>query len=535
MSSISPAESVDGHRHVQQFDEKGKPHVSARPCPDEQNKQNEQHQHFGRVAERGLPSRLSVPSRLREINSRIENLAGFEARGISRVLPQERQAPSAASHVQLAIMWYSANITLNNLTVAMLGPLAYQLGFLDSAMCAVLGAFVGSLTTAYMSIWGPQSGNRTMVVLRFFMGYWPSKILCLLNIVLMIGYATIDGIIGGQVLSAVSDGKMTIVVGIMLVSVVCWVVAVFGMAAFHKYEKYSWLPQTIVLFVLIGSAGALFDVSTPSRNTGALLAAQRLSFFNICLYVPNSWAGAASDFYVYYPEKTSKRTIFLLTLIGLWTSFSFVYLIAIGLGTGVANSPAWEAANNISSGALVVAGYEPLRGFGRFCSVVVSLGVIANSIPSTYSAALGVQVMGRHAKAVPRYVWSTVIVLVELVLAVAGREYLFVIFQNFCALMGYWAMIMVLIVLMEHLMFRGRRGFDWSRWEDKEYQPVGLAALGAFVMGWIGAILGMAQVWYTGPLASLASGGDVGLWIACGFTIVSFPPMRVLELKFFKR
>lgn len=373
------------------------------------------------------------------------------------------------------------------------------------------------------------------VVLRFFMGYWPSKILCFLNIILMIGYATIDGIIAGQVLSAVSGGKMTIIVGIVVVSVVCWVVAVFGMAMFHKYERYSWLPQTIVLFILIGCAGPYFDASAPSKNSGALLAAQRLSFFNICLYVPNSWAGAASDFYVYYPEKTSKRKIFLLTLTGIWTAFTFVYLIAIGLGTGVAKSPAWAAANDISSGALIVAGYEPLKGFGRFCSVVVSLGVIANSIPSTYSAALGVQVLGRYGKAIPRYVWSTVLILIEFVLAVAGREHLFAIFQNFCALMGYWAMIMFFIVLEEHVFFRGRKGFDWSRWEDRDYMPLGLAALASFVIGWVGAVLGMAQVWYTGPLAGLAEGGDVGLWIACGFTLVTFPPLRVLELKYFGR
>lgn len=524
---MEPASSSNGgHYQTQTLDEKGIPQLSATASRDEQ---------FAGATEHGVTDKLPVPSTWRRVNSRIENLAGFEARGITRVLPEERQPPSTASDVQVAVMWYSANISLNNLAAAMLGPLTYQLGFLDCAICAVLGAFVGSLTTAYMSIWGPQSGNRTMVVLRFFMGYWPSKILCLLNIILMIGYATIDGIIGGQVLSAVSDGKMTIIVGIVIVSVVCWVVAVFGMAIFHKYERYSWLPQTIALFVLIGSAGAYFDASAPSKNTGALLAAQRLSFFNICLYVPNSWAGAASDFYVYYPEKTSKRKIFLLTLIGLWTSFSFVYLIAIGLATGVANSPAWAAANNIDSGALIVAGYEPLKGFGRFCSVVVSLGVIANSIPSTYSAALGVQVLGRYAKVVPRYVWSTVIVLIEFVLAVAGREHLFTIFQNFCALMGYWAMIMVLIVLMEHVMFRGRQGFDWSRWEDKDYHPLGLAALAAFLVGWVGAVLGMAQAWYTGPLSDLASGGDVGLWIACGFTIVSFPPLRALELKVFGR
>ena len=75
------------------------------------------------------------------------------------------------------------------------------------------------------------------VVARYFMGYWPSKIPCFLNIVLMIGYCTIDCIIGGQVLSAVSGGSMSIVVGIIVVSLVSLVVAVFGMALFHHYER----------------------------------------------------------------------------------------------------------------------------------------------------------------------------------------------------------------------------------------------------------------------------------------------------------
>ena len=69
------------------------------------------------------------------------------------------------------------------------------------------------------------------------MGYWPSKIPCFLNIVLMVGYCTIDCIIAGQMLSAVNGGGLTIAVGIVVVSIVCWVVAVFGMRLFHYYER----------------------------------------------------------------------------------------------------------------------------------------------------------------------------------------------------------------------------------------------------------------------------------------------------------
>lgn len=105
------------------------------------------------------------------------------------------------------------------------------------------------------------------------------------------------------------------------------------------------------------------------------------------------------------------------------------------------------------------------------------------------------------------------------------------LFGNFLALMGYWMTIMIFIVLMEHLIFRGRQGYDWARWEDKGYLPVGLAALTAFLCGWAGAILGMYQVWYVGPLAEKAGLCDMGVWLGTGFAIVSYLPLRWLELK----
>lgn len=69
------------------------------------------------------------------------------------------------------------------------------------------------------------------------MGYYPSKIVTLLNIILMEGYATIDCIIGRQVLSAVSGGSMSISVGIAIVALVEVTLAAFGLKVFHVYER----------------------------------------------------------------------------------------------------------------------------------------------------------------------------------------------------------------------------------------------------------------------------------------------------------
>lgn len=111
----------------------------------------------------GASSSPPTLSAFQKINNRIENLAGLEARGIQRVLPEERQPASSAADLQVALLWFSANLSLNNLATGLFGPMVFGLGFLDSALLAVFGTMLGACSTGYMAIWGPQSGNRTMV------------------------------------------------------------------------------------------------------------------------------------------------------------------------------------------------------------------------------------------------------------------------------------------------------------------------------------------------------------------------------------
>lgn len=312
------------------------------------------------------------------------------------------------------------------------------------------------------------------------------------------------------------------------------------MTANGSHDRWAWIPQVMVLFILVGSAGPSFNANLQTTGDAGAITAGRLSFFSLQLSVPVSWAAASSDFYVYYPESTKKWKVFLMTMTGLTLSFVFVNMLGIGLASGIASNPLWDEANKISSGALILAGYGPLNGFGKFCGVIVALGVISNNIPGTYASALGFQVLGRYGKMVPRYFWVCVIVLIYFICAVAGRNNLFDILQNFVALMGYWTMVMVTIVLQEHLIFRrpGLAGaFDWTAWEDQKRLPIGLAALIAFLAGWAGAIIGMYQNWYMGPVAAKVGGigADIGVWLGCAFALVVFPPLRYLELKKYGR
>jgi purine-cytosine permease-like protein len=60
------------------------------------------------------------------------------------------------------------------------------------------------------------------------MGYWPSNLVAVLNIIFMIGYCVISCILRAQILSAVSEGSMSVVVGISITALINWLVAVLG-------------------------------------------------------------------------------------------------------------------------------------------------------------------------------------------------------------------------------------------------------------------------------------------------------------------
>jgi purine-cytosine permease-like protein len=188
---------------------------------------------------------------------------------------------------------------------------------------------------------------------------------------------------------------------------------------------------------LAGCAGPKFDVHSPSTVTGATLAGNRLTFFSICLSAAITYATRAADFLVYCdPKIASRRKVFAATLLGLSLSFTFTFVLGTGLASGLANDSTWEAAG-AGSGALVVAGYNGLGGFGKFCSVIAALGLIANMVPPAYVSGINFQILGRYPAMVPRFLWNTLAVIIFTVCALAGRNSLAAIFTNFLALMGY--------------------------------------------------------------------------------------------------
>ncbi len=441
----------------------------------------------------------------------------LEARGVQRVEPHETHAQTWKDYIQAFLMWVSVNLAAVNITLGMLAPTVYSLSFKDAALCAAFGSLLGSIVVAYIATWGPVSGTRTMIFTRYTFGWWPSKLIVLLNLIVLLGYSMIGLVVSGQILSTVSsNGRLSVVVGIIINAVISWAITTFGISIYFMFVRYAWLPQLIAICILYGVSASHFDLATPTEGDLRTRVGNRLTFFSLCFSAAITYAGGAMDFFVYYPPSTPRLPLFLVSLLGLASSFSFALIVGIGLASGVASNAAYSAAYSSGQGNLLVEGFSSLHGFGKFLAVVIALGLITNIIFPTYSSGIDFQVLGRTAQKVPRFIWNTFGVIIYTVCALAGRDHLSEIFTNFLALMGYWLAIWIAIVLEEHIIFRRRAGYDWTIWDQQQKLPLGIAATIAFLVGWAGAILCMAQVWYIGPIAKEVGeyGADVCLAIS---------------------
>ena len=74
------------------------------------------------------------------------------------------------------------------------------------------------------------------------MGYWPSKLICLLNIINQVGWGIITAVLTGQLLSAVNGAGLSVAVGCVISALCIGLVATFGIAIVHIYERYNVPP-----------------------------------------------------------------------------------------------------------------------------------------------------------------------------------------------------------------------------------------------------------------------------------------------------
>lgn len=131
------------------------------------------------------------------------------------------------------------------------------------------------------------------------------------------------------------------------------------------------------------------------------------------------------------------------------------------------------------------------------------------------------QALGRPFAMIPRFFWVFLAFVIYTVAGVAGREHFSAILSNFLSILSYWTAFFIVIVAEEHFIFRRKNGplggYNLDDWDTPGKLPVGVAGIVAGCCGVAGAVVGMAEAWYIGPLGVKAGGAfgtDLGFEVS---------------------
>ncbi|CCU81768.1 purine-cytosine permease [Blumeria hordei DH14] len=488
-------------------------------------------------------SRARVLCQLQRAEEWLDEKMGIETQGIDRILEENKQPPSL---LNMFLLWWSLICHVGSLPIGMIGP-ELGLTFGQSVTAITIGTMFGAICTAFCGSLGPKLGLRAIATARFSFGYYGTKFCSLLNVVIGIGYTTVNVVVVGQILSAVSDYKISIIVGCVIISILGYLVSLFGFKIIHTYEKYSWISIFIVFCILYSQVGHMVNLSYPATSKGLAHTGAFLSFLAINFSSSATWSCIAADYYCNYPATTPSWKIWTLTYFGIVIPTIFANVLGACLGniafniTSVSEAkvhtyayPALaESYQKHGLGGILRESYHPLW-FSKIVLVLLVFSVLGNNVATNYSVGLSLQLMGTYFHAVPRFIWSLLIAFVAMVIAIAGRESLSTMVINFVSMLGYWSICFTFILALEDKVFRRKSGYDLELWNVPSKLPWGVAAITALFIGYLGgAVTGMAQSWYIGPIARIfgTNGGDVGIYLTGICTAAVYIPARWYEFK----
>lgn len=224
--------------------------------------------------------------------------------------------------------------------------------------------------------------------------------------------------------------------------------------------------------------------------------------------------------------------MFLYVYGGLFIPSVPLLILGAAIGGAVPQVDSWAAAYDVTGiGGVMYEMLTPAGGFGKFVIVLLALSVIGNIAISMYSVALNLQMLLPFFAKVPRFLFIVATMAIMIPMAIKASQEWEASLGNFLALIGYWAGCFDAVLLEELILFRklDYSTYDHESWNVARRLPTGIAAIAASLVSFALVVPGMAEVWYTGPIAEKT--GDIGFEVAFVLTAIFYYPFRWLEIR----
>ncbi|WP_051343158.1 purine-cytosine permease family protein [Pseudonocardia spinosispora] len=408
----------------------------------------------------------------------------------------------------LMYVWFGANMELP-VVAAGAATVASGLSLGWTVVGIVIGVLVGTLFMASHSAQGPHLGLPQMIQSRAQFGYYGAAFPLIFVVVMYLGFYAAGVVLGAQALTALTGLPLS--AGIIVLSVLSTLVAIFGYNLIHRFERYlSYLVAAVflVLSVLLVSA---HHGGAPMANPTSGFA---LGPFLLAISVPAvsqlGFAPYVADYARYLPESTSVRSVFWYTYAGVGVSGAWLMVFGAALqqqftggpvaaiGTVASGAGSWFTAITYLALILGVFSINALNIYGAYMSSLT----FVTTFRRRFSGGLAL----RLAYLLPVAVLSTY-------LGFLYKDNLLDTFETFLvlvlALMSPWTAINLVDY---YLIRKGRYDVDAIYQPNGIYGRLSAAGISAYLVGFAAQVPFMSNDVYTGPIARALHGGDVS-WV----------------------
>jgi len=376
-----------------------------------------------------------------------------------------------------------------------LGALLVGIGldFRAGLLAILIGNVLGALPVGLNATIGPRTGLTAIEISRFAFGRFGTRLPSTLNWLCAVGWDAVNNV--PSVLALVALVAL-FGVGLPFWLGLCALVAVQLVASMYGHHVVQLIAKylscvLIVVFAIAGVAAVLKGGSLAAVH-GAIKPATFVLGISIVAGFDIGFAPYTADYTRYLPRTTKPSTIFLLAFLGIALSSTTIELF--GLLTA-------SRLNDLSP-AGVIAGIGALTG--PFAPVaLIAIAASAISINSINDNTAAYSLISAGVK-IPRHWAAMLTTFCGFVLAVAGAGTFAELFSNYLLLLLYWIAPWAGIVITDWWLF-GRSPRPVRNWGAG-------ATIFAIVTPLTIALFSSTEI-YTGPLAKLLGGTDVGFFV----------------------